>query len=153
MVCEWMAPEALDEAATMLGQPGVPAPVVRFVPVEDRALITVELDGIGKERPEGHMRLDEVDGAIVRVKIRCTEAQAEALHADSSARLRQLVAELKRAGAVKVVGPQMDVQRPERARSELTVDVDPARALTTWLDGQDLADRGLVEREAQRIMS
>ena len=121
----------------------------RFMPIEDRRLLTVDLEGLSWRPPA-----EDVRDAIVRVRVNCTEREAEEMR--STGAVDALVRHLREAGAAKIVGPQWNIERAARERrSDLTVDVDPKRALTTWLDAQEIgADlRPLVESEAGRLMA
>lgn len=128
-----------------------PSPKATFVPVHDRPIWTLDVD---PELPDAWSPAAPADpaGSIVRVRLSCTEEELAWLQADNA--LEHVVAQLREAGAVKVVGPQITVDRAERARrSDMTVDTDPFAALGVYLDQNDPANRDLVEREARRIMS
>ena len=121
---------------------------VRFVATDDRPLVTLDLDGLPPYAIDA-----ELADAVVRVRITCDEAQAEALHVDSGRALLGFVDELIEAGAFKIVGPQVVVERPERKRSQLTVEAEPERALAEWLDQQGINGSlgARVQAEAQRL--
>lgn len=127
-----------------------------FVPIDDRRLVTVDLTG-GFAHPSADApscTRGEVEDAIVRVRVTCSESEAELLRADRD--VEKLVARLRELGAYKVVGPQWNIERAEREkRSNLTVETDPQQALGSWLDGQELDPdlRSRVEAEAKELMA
>lgn len=136
-----------------------PGPDVRFVPTHDRRLLTVDVEaGTAAEMIKGTIAtrgtLADLNGAVVRVRVRASEDEAARLQ--TSGDLREFVALLRAAGAVKVVGPQLIVERAERERrTDLSVEVEPVRALGPWLDqrGVDAGLRPLVEAEFGRVTS
>jgi hypothetical protein len=109
----------------------------RFVDINDRPMLTVNLD------VPHYLETGEWDcppnlkGAIVRVKGEATESQAEQLAAGGQRLLRAITEKLKESGAHKVIGPKLKIVREKRARSDVTVETSPRAAL----------DRFLVERE------
>ena len=111
---------------------------VAYVDVPDRPMLTFELNVPGVlagEDPLGGDPSTLLDGAIVRVRGQCTEAEARELSAQGAA--AEIREALMDAGAVKVIGPQLKVSRERRERSELTVQATPAAALEDWLSRQD----------------
>jgi len=123
LLAEWLA---MDEMCT-----------VTHVPTNDRRLVRLTADDLTVDWMPG--AAVDVDGAIVRITLKVDEAQANVLNANGQAAIRLLKAKLTEMGAVKIVGPQMDVQRERRARSDLAVDTDPSKALDAWLDTQEIA--------------
>lgn len=96
----------------------------------------------------------EVEGAVVRVRIRATEGQAALI--DLVAVRRQLLM----LGAHKVYDVHLDVERTARARTEVLTDTEPLAALDAWLgshaepprEGQRLRDylARLLREDVQR---
>jgi DNA repair exonuclease SbcCD nuclease subunit len=146
MVVEWSA----------FGDGEVASPDVRFVETADRRLLTVDVD-VAAFLGRGEVEWGEdLDGAVVRLRVACTDAEAHQLHADGQRLLRELVGHAREAGAVKVIGPQVVVERQERERrSDLTVEVDPSRAFGAWLSQREIDAnlKPVVEAEARRIMA
>jgi len=123
---------------------------VRHVPLEDRSLITWDIDEDLGELGTEHVG-PAVAGAIVRLRYECAPEQA----AEKAARAADLVEQLYAAGALKVIGPKVEIISPEReARSELTVDVDPLTALDAWLEQAEVPEglHDAVRAEARAIV-
>ncbi len=133
----------------------------RFIPIESRRLVTldVEVDKplpgwhdkptyvVAVDEPEmflsGYM-LDNVRGAIVKVRIRATQEAARRL--DVAALKRSLY----EAGAHKVYAVQLEVEKPERARVEgMSEELDELEALGLWLAASGI-DGVLAERARDR---
>lgn len=94
-----------------------------FLPIESRRLVTLNVDG-----PKT-VGLDEVDGAIVKVKIRASEEEARRL--DLAGYRQQLLD----AGAWKVWAMQVEVEKPDVVRgATLDEDVTDVDALTRWIE-------------------
>src|SRR4029077_15305234 len=82
-----------------------------FHPTEDMRLVRLDLNG------DNPWVFGDVRGALVRVRVSCSEERANELaHSGELLKLRE---ELMSNGAAKVIGPQLDVQRERRARSDL----------------------------------
>jgi DNA repair exonuclease SbcCD nuclease subunit len=105
-------------------------PVVERVPTRDVRLVTLDLD---VESYLGHGQVGERDvaGAVVRLRWTCGEQEAAMMKQRADA----VVSELYGQGALKVVGPQVEVVRAARKRvAGLKPDVDPFHVLGLWLD-------------------
>ncbi len=107
-------------------------PTVQPVDLPDRDLVVVIvdvpafLDGGALDLP------DDLDGAVVKVIVECTEQDAQRLAADDGHLHGELIDACYLAGASKVVYPPPVVTRTERSRSDLTVESDPVAALEEW---------------------
>ncbi len=86
----------------------------RFVPVQARQLLSLELDCRAQDDPTAAalkaLRHHELSGSVLRLALRLSAVGAALLNE------RQLVAELKRAGVAHVAGIQKLVERAPRAR-------------------------------------
>lgn len=110
-------------------------PQVRHVPLEDRKLITLDLDpsALAMEGGDGIVwkgRAPEFADAIVRLRYTCTPAQATAM----AKAAESVVKQLHEVRVLKVIGPLVTILAAEReARTDLAVDADPLAALREWL--------------------
>ena len=122
---------------------------VQHVALDDRDLVTLDLELTGQRHALVWPKMEELDGAIVRVRASCGEVERPIVQAQ----LEPLVAELQQ-HAFRVIGPQITVERVRRQRSELTTDVEPRKALDAYLTAQNVEDplRSRVVREATVIM-
>jgi DNA repair exonuclease SbcCD nuclease subunit len=115
------------------------------VEIQDRALLTMDLDvGGDNPIPAG------VAGAVVRVRYVCREDQVRPM----AQVFKRLSARLTEAGASKIVGPQVTVQRVRRERERVEVDASPRAALERYLEVQEITGelREAVLREAAAIV-
>lgn len=114
----------------------------RFVPLDDRPFVTVDVDltdenafGIGDDETDaiaGAVTLP-VEGAVVRVRYRATEDQHRRVDRQA------LLGFLADAGADKVHGPVWEPVRTTRARVEVDGDgMNDHDALDLWLDAADV---------------
>lgn len=101
-------------------------PTVEYVATDDRRLVTVDASG-------DEMTPPDVRDAVVRLRVHVRDGQ----QFDG----RALVEALYNAGAHKVVGPQVQVERVVRQRApEFSTDLAPRDALAKWLALADLPD-------------
>jgi DNA repair exonuclease SbcCD nuclease subunit len=104
--------------------------VADWVNTHDRPLVTVDL-----EFPDGEntIAFDDIKDAVVRLRVRL---RGERPDFDA----RSVVQQLYQAGASRVIGPQVTVERVARPRSDLTPELTPTDALSRWLALQGLPD-------------
>lgn len=110
-------------------------PRVNVLPIPDRNFVTLELEAHehpdeGRIAPLGPPA--DVDGAIVRVVVRCTEEQAGRVDLDAIRR------NLAMRGAHNVHSIRLDVERTRRARADITEDSEPLAALDAWARANEL---------------
>lgn len=97
------------------------------VPISGRPFVTHDLNLTRSEGIFDLASLPDVAGAVVRVRIQCTQEDARRLDVDA---LRRALYE---AGAHKVWNVHLDVERRARARAEVLEDTEPLEALDAWL--------------------
>jgi DNA repair exonuclease SbcCD nuclease subunit len=125
---------------------------VTHVPTTDRRLVRLSEDHL---TADWHLMPSvNVRDAVVKIKLAVSEEQARVLNADGQRVQRDLKAALRERGASKVIGPELSVERTRRVRSDLALDVDPAKALDEWIAGQEINDKlaGRVRRGAKEVM-
>jgi predicted MPP superfamily phosphohydrolase len=131
--------------------------IVTHHPSDDRALLTFDLDpekSIAADTPElasgAHVPLQQVQGAIVRIRYVCRPDQQQQL-AHITAVFSQTLLEK---GAHRVLAPQVTVDRVRKERERLEVDVDPQAALSRFMavQGIDGALAAATKREAASIL-
>lgn len=94
------------------------------IPIESRRLVTLTV----RNPRDAISGLDDVDGAVVKVKIHATQEEARRL--DVAGYKRQL----EDAGAHKVYSVTVDVDRPEVAAGEILDEtIDDVEAFDRWL--------------------
>lgn len=108
----------------------------RFVDAHARPFVTIRVDV--REHPDADERIrraivkHNVEGAIVRVQVQCTQAQRRSLNE------RQITEQLREQGAQVVAGVSLEVERTTRGRfadvaDELQDGLTPRRALELYL--------------------
>lgn len=131
-----------------------PEPVLRFIDVNDRPMVTVTLD-VPRYLQTGEWDIpSELKGAIVRVQGSCSESEAEQLAVGGGQLLRVITERLVQGGAQKVIGPRLKVVREKRARSDVTADTDHRAALDLFLAEREVDEslRGRVVELAEAVM-
>lgn len=120
---------------------GADSALSEFIPTPARKFLTIERDidievmqEIGL--PVGYFfpdNIDDLKGAIVRVRIKCTDEQARQIER------KTIEKGLYEMGAFYVAGISLEVQRQDRARNtEVTETVGPIEAVREWGAGQQL---------------
>lgn len=115
--------------------------VFKRVELSGRRFVTIDLDGEQRPGLLDWFYPEDVAGAVVRVRIRCTEQAARDLDVEAIRR------GLLEAGAHKVHAVTLDVERKVRARAEqMAEDAGPLTALDSWLEAT-----GAGSREGERL--
>lgn len=130
LICEW------DEDGAF---------TVKRQPTKDRQLVTIEVNSA--ENPP------IPKGSIVRIRGTLTEPEAQLFAQNNEA--QALIDACMGAGAFKVVGPQIKVERERRRRSNLTAEVDPMAALDAFMEANEVEPelRPLVAEKAKEVMA
>lgn len=124
------------------------APEARFVPLDDRRFVTVDVDLTREAIADGTTETDEIagwvmasqiagplEGAVVRLRYRATEEQHRRVDR------RALLGLLEEAGVDKVHGPTWEPVRSTRARVEVDGDgITDHEALQMWVDAVRLGE-------------
>lgn len=127
-------------------------PRVEWVPTTDVRLMTLTLD-VEEYLDYGNITgVDKAAGAVVRLRWTCDEQQAAMM----KQRADKVVAALYEQGALKVIGPQVEVVRAQRQRvAGLKPDVDPSHVFQLWLDREGIEkpeDRERLAALAREVM-